>query len=124
MTFSKSSVLVFSFLIFNVFLCGYAAQDANNSSRNKEHVENNDLTSKDQSNAKHDIEVTRKIRQKVVAEDSFSTTAKNVKIITIGGGVTLKGPVQTMAEKDRIAEIARSIAGKSQVIDELEVVKE
>lgn len=118
-----SSVLV-GFLVFNIFLCAYAAQDATNSQRNKAYIQENQLTSRDQGRSEQDIELTRSIRQRVVAENSFSTTAKNIKIISNAGGVTLKGPVQTQIEKDRLFEIATSIAGKNRVNNEIEVIKE
>ena len=121
---SKFSFVLFGFLIFNVFLCGYAAQDATNSRRNKEYISNNELTTGDQGRSAQDIELTRLIRQKVVAQGSFSSTAKNVKIITHAGAVTLKGPVQTLAEKERIFDIAASVAGIHRVNNEIEVIKE
>lgn len=124
MSLSKFSAIIFAFTIFNVFLCGYAAQDATNSTRNKEYIQNNELTTRDQGRSKQDIEMTRVIRQKVVAESDFSTSAKNIKIITNAGGVTLKGPVKTQMEKVRIDEIAKSIAGKNRVNNELEVIQE
>jgi hyperosmotically inducible periplasmic protein len=124
MSLTKFSSFIAGFLVFNIFLCAYAAQDATNSSRNKVYIQENQLTSRDQGRSKQDIEVTRSIRQKVVAENSFSSSAKNVKIITNAGSVTLKGPVQTQIEKDRILEIAISIAGKNHVNNEIEVIKE
>jgi len=124
MSLTKFSSFIAGFLVFNIFLCAYAAQDATNSSRNKVYIQENQLTSRDQGRSKQDIEVTRSIRQKVVAENSFSSSAKNVKIITNAGSVTLKGPVQTQIEKDRIFEIAISIAGKNHVNNEIEVIKE
>jgi len=51
----------------------------------------------------------------------MSTTAKNVKIITLNGHVTLRGPVNTADEKNRIAEIANRIASAGNVDNQLEV---
>ena len=47
--------------------------------------------------------------------------AKNVKIITRNGVVTLRGPVDSQAEKDFIANAARSTAGVASVDDQTEV---
>jgi osmotically-inducible protein OsmY len=58
-----------------------------------------------------------------VADDSLSTTAHNVKIITVDGVVTLRGPVNNDQEKAKIADAAKKIAGVKQVDNQLEVVK-
>ena len=61
------------------------------------------LTSGDQSESKADLTTTQKIRQAVMADKSLSMTAHNVKIITVDGVVTLRGPVKTQrrADEDR-----------------------
>ena len=51
----------------------------------------------------------------------MSVNARNVKIITIDGRVTLRGPVNTAEEKRRIAAIAVNIARPENVDDQLEV---
>ena len=48
-------------------------------------------------------------------------TAKNVKIITADGVVTLRGPVNTGAEKMTIAKLAEANAGGAKVMNQLEV---
>lgn len=47
--------------------------------------------------------------------------AKNVKIITIDGRVTLRGPVNTAEEKRLIGDIAIHIAQLENVDNQLEV---
>jgi hyperosmotically inducible periplasmic protein len=76
----------------------------------------------DQSNAERDIELTRQIRQQIV-EGDFSTDAENVKVITEQGVVTLRGPVESDAERQAIVEIARGVAGGARVEDQLEVAR-
>ncbi len=51
----------------------------------------------------------------------MSVNAKNVKIITIDGQVTLRGPVNTAEEKRLIGEIADRIARSENVDNQLEV---
>lgn len=68
-----------------------------------------------------DRELSQKIRKSVMADKSLSTYAKNVKIISQDGMVTLRGPVRTSMEKDSVAEKAMMIAGKDKVMNELEV---
>lgn len=77
------------------------------------------VTAQDQGTSDWDVNTTKVIRQQIVKEEDFSTSAKNVKVITINGNVYLKGPVQTMAEKNRIEKIARDAAGMSKVNSEI-----
>jgi hyperosmotically inducible protein len=79
------------------------------------------MTPGDQSESEADRTVTQQIRRAVVADDSLSTIAKNVKIITTNGVVTLRGPVQTPHEKEAIEAKARQLAGINQVDNQLEV---
>jgi osmotically-inducible protein OsmY len=79
------------------------------------------VTSGDQSETKADIAVTQKIRQAVVADDSLSTNAHNVKIITANGAVTLRGPVKNDDERKKIAAMAEQVAGVGKVQNHLEV---
>ena len=79
------------------------------------------LTPGDQSESKADRTMTQKIRKAVVADKSLSTTAKNVKIITINGVVTLRGPVNSPQEKGSIEAKAQHIAGTNNVDNQLEI---
>ena len=54
-------------------------------------------------------------------DDSLSMTAKNVKIITENGVVTLRGPVKSAEEKAKIAQLAQSAAGEAKIENQLEV---
>jgi osmotically-inducible protein OsmY len=78
-------------------------------------------TSGDQSNSSADLKLTQAIRQALMKEPSLSTTAKNIKVITADGHVTLRGPVKTTQEKAKIDQLARSAAGGAQIDDQLEV---
>ena len=79
------------------------------------------VTAGQQSNAKEDIELTRQIRRAVVKDKSLSMAAHNIKIISDGGIVVLRGPVKTAQEKDAIGEKARAIAGAKNVQNQLEI---
>jgi osmotically-inducible protein OsmY len=78
-------------------------------------------TSGDQSNSSADLKVTQAIRQALMKDSKLSTTAKNIKIITANGQVTLRGPVKTAQEKARVDQIAKSAAGGAQIDDQLDV---
>lgn len=70
---------------------------------------------------KKDVEITRLIRREITKNDSLSTNAKNVKIITLNGTVTLRGPVNSQEEVAMITEAAQRHAVNNQVTSELEV---
>ena len=80
------------------------------------------LTPGNQSETEVDRTLTQRIRQAVVADKTLSTTAKNVKIITINGVVTLRGPVKNSQEKGMIEAKAQQIAGADKVNSQLEII--
>ena len=92
-----------------------------NSAKNERDASGDTKTSGDQSNKPEDIKITAAIRRAIVADDSLTMTASNVKIITADGVVTLRGPVKTAAEKTKIASIAHREAGKMKIDDQLEI---
>ncbi|WP_437680853.1 BON domain-containing protein [Sorangium sp. So ce131] len=94
---------------------------ADNTDKNDRDRDPAALTPGDQGENETDRTITQKIRQAVVANDGFSMNAKNVKIITNGQVVTLRGPVKNDKEKADIAAIAQGIAGVKQVDNQLEV---
>lgn len=95
---------------------------ADNSIHNAQDDERDALTPLDQSSTEADVEITRSIRKALVDDDTLGTDAQNVKVITVDGTVTLRGPVATGAEQARILDIARGAAGSDRVDSELEVI--
>ncbi len=77
------------------------------------------LTPMNQGNGKSEIQITADIRKQVMADKSLSFTAKNVKIITQGTKVTLRGAVKSDAEKSSIENAARNTAGVTDVDDQI-----
>lgn len=68
-----------------------------------------------------DRETTKKIRMAIHNDKSLSTYGHNVKVITQGGKVTLKGPVRSEDEKSNIAMKATQVAGDGNVDNQLAV---
>ena len=97
------------------------ANDAENSKRNTVDRNEATVTPGDQGESKSDLAITKQIRKDVVAHDGFSVDAKNVKIITHGGVVTLRGPVKTASEKEMVASLAAQTDGVKRVDDQMEV---
>jgi hypothetical protein len=81
------------------------------------------LTPTDQGNSRSETQITADIRKGVMADKSLSFTAKNVKIITVGNKVTLRGPVHSDQEKSAIEAVAKKTSGVSEVDNQIEVKK-
>jgi hyperosmotically inducible periplasmic protein len=97
---------------------------ADNTERNERDRNDGSLTPLDQGGSEADRSITQQVRRSVVEQDDLSTNAKNTKIITQDGVVTLRGPVATPEEKTRIAAIAAQTAGVKRVDNQLEVDQE
>ncbi len=80
------------------------------------------ITPVDQGNNQADIDTTANIRKALMASDGLSMDAKNVKVITNQGVITLRGPVKNTAERATVEQIAKNYAGANRVDSQLEVV--
>jgi len=78
-------------------------------------------TAGDQSNSPADLAITQKIRKAIVDDKDLSTYAHNIKIITVDGKVTLKGPVNSAAEKTAVESKAAEVAGQANVTSQVSV---
>jgi osmotically-inducible protein OsmY len=116
--------ITLSFVFVSAFALSAIAQDTaapDNTEKNQRDRSSDTQTSGNQSNNSQDIKITAAIRKAVVDDGSLSATAKNVKIITAGETVTLRGPVNTAQEKERIEQLAQSAAGSAKIDNQLEV---
>ena len=95
--------------------------EPDNTARNVRDRNSLTLTPLDQGNSKADVSTTAQIRKGILAAKDMSRNAKNVKIITANGRVTLRGPVDTAEEKRLIGVIAIDIAQVENVDNQLEV---
>jgi hyperosmotically inducible protein len=117
------------FLLALVSLLGSACdkQDADRSPPASDNTKVNQrdrggsITPMDQSNLQADLDVTQKIRKALVADDTLSQDAKNVKVITNGGVVTIRGPVKNEAERASVEAVARRMAGGNRVEVQVEI---
>ncbi len=98
--------------------------NADNTARNVRDRDDRTLTPLDQSNRAEDVDTTSRIRKEILAVKDMSVNARNVKVITANGRVTLRGPVNSEEEKRRIGEIARRIATTDNVDNQLEVTED
>jgi sporulation protein YlmC with PRC-barrel domain len=98
-----------------------ATTEPDNTVRNVRDRNDRTLTPFDQGKSKADRDTTAQIRKEINAGKDLSVNAKNVKIITNQGRVTLRGPVNSEQEKQLIGEIAARVATLSKVDNQLEV---
>ena len=116
--YAPSSIFLLSVgMVLGTFAQRQATPD--NSGNNK--AQNQSQTADQQNNKTLDREMTAKIRRAVVADRSLSIYGHNVKIIVAAGSVTLKGPVHSEDEKQKIAAKAGEIAGRNKVTNQLTV---
>jgi hyperosmotically inducible periplasmic protein len=94
---------------------------ADNTATNERDRSGETQTSGDQSNSSADLKITQGIRQALMKDGELSMTAKNIKIITENGQVTLRGPVKNVQEKARVNQLAKSAAGGARIVDQLDV---
>jgi osmotically-inducible protein OsmY len=95
--------------------------EADNTARNERDRSGQTQTSGDQSNSSADLKITQAIRQALMKDGELSTTAKNIKVITDNGQVTLRGPVKDAQERVRVDQLAKSAAGGARIVDQLDI---
>jgi len=94
---------------------------ADNTGRNTRDRSDQSITSEDRGNSKEDVDLTRKVRHQISKTEGLSVNAKNIKIVSKDGKVTLRGPVKSADEKQQLAKIARQTEGVTSVDNQIEV---
>ncbi len=98
------------------------AQEPDNTKVNKRDRDKSAVTADQSKNNKTDLQMAKEIRRAIVADKSLSTYAHNVKIISLNGMVTLKGPVKSDDEKKAVVAKAVTVAGSAdKITDQLSV---
>jgi hyperosmotically inducible protein len=96
-------------------------QDNDKTQNDKTSMSDKGATAAEQTENRSDKETTRDIRRAIVKDDSLSTMAHNVKVVTKNGMVTLRGPVRSEEEKKAVEAKAVEVAGASKVTNDLTV---
>lgn len=94
--------------------------DASNTGINKRDRDDKTLTPMDQMNNESDLKITQEIRQALM-KGEFSMDAQNIKVITRNGAVTLRGPVETAAELEKIRALVKAMPGIKSIDNQLQV---
>jgi len=95
--------------------------EPDNTAVNQRDADANTKTPIDQKENQPDLNLTAKIRRAVLEVQDLSIDARNAKIITADGKVTLRGPVKSTEERDTLNRIAVDAAGEGNVDNQLEV---
>ena len=98
-----------------------ASPAPDNTKMNDRDRNSNQPTADQQKENRPDLEITKQIRQALVRDKSLSPYAHNVKIMTQGGMVTLRGPVHSDEEKKAVEAKAVEVAGEGKVNNQLDV---
>jgi hyperosmotically inducible periplasmic protein len=117
----KRLILILTFSTAVAFTAVAQNTAPDNSAKNERDRSGETQTSGDQSNTKGDVDTTAAIRRAIVKDGSLSSTAKNIKIVTAGKDVTLRGPVKTAEEKTKIQQLAASAAPGVKIDNQLEI---
>ncbi|GAA5125598.1 PRC-barrel domain-containing protein [Luteolibacter yonseiensis] len=91
-----------------------------NTAKNEVDSDGKTTTPIDQGNSEADIDTTKNIRSSVVDSD-LSFNAKNIKIITKDGKVTLRGVVDSAAEHESVLKLVYRHVNEKHVDDSLTV---
>lgn len=119
---AASLVLLFACSSFAAPAEQTEAIEAENTKMNQRDADGKTLTADDQARGSaQDVELTRKVRQEFVNDKSLSTDARNVKIITLNGIVTLRGPVESSAEKAKLNSLTKKVSGVKKVDNQTDV---
>lgn len=94
---------------------------ADNTGRNVRDRSDQVVTPGNQFENEQDLALTQNIRAIIVRDDSLSTNAKNIKIITRNGVVVLRGVVNNGDEKQALVRIAQQVQGAKHVEDQIDV---
>ena len=97
------------------------AKAPDNTGVNQRDKSGDTLTPTDQSETEADRDLTQRVRQAIVADETLSIDAKNIKIISQSGTVTLRGPVADLAEKTNIESKVKALTGVQRVDDQLDI---
>jgi osmotically-inducible protein OsmY len=106
---------------------GDASTSGSEQSTGADNTRNNDrdksgaVTPLHQGSGAADMQTTQAIRKALIADDTLSSDAKNIKVITADGVVTLRGPVKNDQERRTIERKAAQLAGSNRIDSNLDV---
>ena len=116
-----SNLIVSTLLITHVSSAQIVTDDSLINTRDRD---SQALTAEQRGLNSNDAKLTANIRQEIMKIDKLSVYGKNIKIITVDGAVTLRGPVRSEDEQMKVIEAAGKVAGYARVTNQIEIVPE
>jgi len=68
-----------------------------------------------------DLKITADVRKALRADESLSLAARNVRVTTVNGEVTLRGRVYSEADKTAVARKVQDVVGTGKVTNDLTI---
>ena len=99
---------------------GAATSRADNTEMNERDKSGTTKTVQNQSNREADRKLLAAVRRAVVDEKTLSISAHNIKIVALNGAITLRGPVNSEGEKNKIEVLAKQVPGVTSVVNQLD----
>jgi len=110
--------------ILSVFALPLGAQAPDNTKVNQRDRAKGAVTADQQKDNATDRDLTQRIRKSLMNDKSLSTYAHNIKVVSQGGHVTLKGPVRSAEEKASVEAKAVEVAGAGHVTNRISIAPE
>jgi osmotically-inducible protein OsmY len=114
-----SAWLNLGFCAIAAFGCGRQAADTSAQHRKVTEAAREESRRSDPATA--DVELSRQIREAMLADDQIAEIVPGVEIFVTAGEVTLRGTVPDEKRRAAIARTAQQIAGLTKVINHLEL---
>jgi osmotically-inducible protein OsmY len=70
-----------------------------------------------------DVDLSRRVREAIMADDQIAAIAPAIEILVTGGEVTLRGTVQDEKARTALNRAAQQVAGLSNVINHLDLAR-
>lgn len=80
------------------------------------------VTMQEKVGSEADRKTTEKVRQSLMEDTTLSPNAKDIKIVTLDGIVTLRGSVKNEEEKGKIERKAKGVGGVKGVDNQLDLM--
>jgi osmotically-inducible protein OsmY len=116
-----SAWLNLGFCAIAAFGCGRQAADTSPPHRKVTEAAREESRRSDPATA--DVELSRQIREAMMADDQIAEIVPGVEILVTAGEVTLRGTVPDEKGRAAIARTAQQIAGLTNVINHLELAR-
>lgn len=73
---------------------------------------------------RRDLNITKKVRAELATDQTLSSGARDIKIVTSSEQITLTGTVRSEAEKMKIESAAKKHADSKALVNELQISKQ